>query len=29
MTPLILENASPHDAITPPGFAQAFFEANP
>lgn len=23
------ENASPDDAITPPGFAQAFFEANP
>lgn len=23
------ENASPSDAITPPGFAQAFFEANP
>jgi hypothetical protein len=23
------ENASPQDAITPPGFAQAFFEANP
>ena len=23
------ENASPEDAITPAGFAQAFFEANP
>jgi len=23
------ENALPHDAITPPGFARAFFEANP
>lgn len=23
------QNASPEDAITPPGFAQAFFEANP
>jgi hypothetical protein len=23
------ENASPIDAITPPGFAQAFFESNP
>lgn len=23
------ENASPHDAITPAGFARAFFEANP
>ncbi len=23
------ENASPSDAITPPGFARAFFEANP
>lgn len=23
------ENASPTDAITPPGFARAFFEANP
>lgn len=23
------ENASPKDAITPPGFARAFFEANP
>ena len=23
------ENASPEDAITPPGFARAFFEANP
>jgi hypothetical protein len=23
------ENAKPEDAVTPPGFAQAFFEANP
>jgi hypothetical protein len=23
------ENASPHDAVTPPCFARAFFEANP
>jgi hypothetical protein len=23
------ENASPSDAVTPPGFARAFFEANP
>jgi hypothetical protein len=23
------ENASPHDAVTPAGFAKAFFEANP
>lgn len=24
-----LENASPSDAVTPPGFAKAFFEVNP
>ena len=24
-----MENASPHDAVTPAGFAQRFFEANP
>lgn len=23
------ENASPHDAVTPPGFARAFFDVNP